>query len=46
MELAMQLLKDYGPWGLVLGVLVYMVLQGQMTFRYPRPKQKNKDDKE
>jgi hypothetical protein len=36
MKLTMQILKDYGAWGLMLAVWVYLVLQGQITFRYPR----------
>jgi len=36
MEVLISILKEYGPWGLLLVVLVFMVLKGQLTFRYPR----------
>jgi hypothetical protein len=44
MELTMQILKDYGAWGLLLAVLVYLVQQGRITFRYPRSSRKKNRD--
>jgi len=40
MELLVNILKDYGAWGLVLVVLIYLILRGQIVFRYPRSKHK------
>lgn len=36
METLLKILSDYGPWGLVLIVLIYILIKGQFTFRYPR----------
>jgi hypothetical protein len=36
MEALLKILSDYGPWGLVLIVLIYILIKGQFTFRYPR----------
>lgn len=33
-----KILSGVGPWGLILIVLVYILLKGQVVFRYPRPK--------
>jgi hypothetical protein len=42
MESLLHILKDYGAWGLLLVVLVYVLLRGQITFRYPRMDRKDK----
>ena len=42
MKPLLEMLKDYGGWGLLLVVLIYIVLKGQFTFRYPRPDKKEK----
>lgn len=36
METLLKILSNYGPWGLILIVLIYILLKGQLTFRYPR----------
>lgn len=36
METLLNILSNYGPWGLILIVLIYILLKGQLTFRYPR----------
>lgn len=38
METLLKVLGDYGPLGLILVVLIYVLLKGQITFRYPRSK--------
>ena len=38
-----KILSTFGPWGLVLIVFIYIVLKGQITFHYPRPKHKCKN---
>ena len=40
MEVLINILKEYGLWGLILIVLAYLVLNSQFTIRYPRPKKK------
>jgi hypothetical protein len=40
MEALLKILGDYGPWGLVLIVLIYILIKGQFTFRYPRSNNK------
>lgn len=40
MEELTKILGNYGGWGLLLVVLLYIVLKGQFTFRYPRPEKK------
>jgi hypothetical protein len=35
-EVLLAILKDYGVSGLILVVLIYMLLKGQFSFRYPR----------
>jgi hypothetical protein len=40
METLMKILSNHGPWGLVLLVLIYILLKGQLTFRYPRSNDK------
>jgi hypothetical protein len=37
MELLGQILVRYGPWGLILVVVIYIILKGEFVFRYPRP---------
>lgn len=37
-----EVLDTFGPWGLILIVLIYIVLKGQIAFRYPRPEDKAK----
>ena len=34
----------YGPLGLILLVLIYILLKGQIMLRYPRPGKKSKRD--
>ena len=36
MESLARVLEQYGPWALLLIVLVYILLRGQISFRYPR----------
>lgn len=36
MEALLKILTNYGPLGLILIVAVYILLRGQITFRYPR----------
>lgn len=36
MEALAQIFKQYGPWALLFIVLIYILLKGQITFRYPR----------
>jgi hypothetical protein len=31
-----KILNTYGPWGLLLIVVVYIILKGEINFRYPR----------
>lgn len=40
MESLLKILSNYGPWGLVLVVLIYILLKGQITFKYPRSNDK------
>ena len=35
-EVLLAILKDHGVSGLILIVLIYMLLRGQFSFRYPR----------
>jgi len=42
-EVIVETLKTYGPWGLVLAVLIYILLKGQFTFRYPRHEKRQKN---
>jgi hypothetical protein len=37
-----KILSTFGPWGLILVVLIYIVLKGQFSFHYPRPENKSK----
>jgi hypothetical protein len=36
MEVLAQIFKQYGPWALLFIVLIYILLKGQFSFRYPR----------
>jgi hypothetical protein len=36
MESLSQILQQHGPWALLLVVFVYILLRGQISFRYPR----------
>ena len=36
-----KILSDFGPWGLILIVLIYVILKGQIEFHYPRPEDKS-----
>lgn len=38
MEILLNILREYGIGGLVLIVSLYIILKGQFSFRYPRPK--------
>jgi hypothetical protein len=31
-----KILSTFGPWGLILIVLIYIILKGQISFHYPR----------
>jgi hypothetical protein len=42
MNSLLDVLREYGPWGLILVVVVYLLLKGQITFRYPRTERKAK----
>lgn len=41
MEILTQTLKDFGAWALLLVVTLYLLLRGEIVFRYPRPKRKD-----
>lgn len=41
MEALIQILKNFGAWALLLVVLLYIILRGEIVLRYPRPKRKN-----
>ena len=43
METLLKILSDYGALGLLLIVLVYILLKGQITFSYPRPEKRRRD---
>ncbi len=43
MDPLLKILSEYGGWGLLLVVLIYILLKGQLTFRYPRPPRKPKE---
>jgi len=36
LELLIGILKEYGIWGLILAVLLFLLLKGEVVFRYPR----------
>jgi hypothetical protein len=38
LDLLLQMLRHYGLWGLLAVVMIFILLKGQITFRYPRPK--------
>jgi hypothetical protein len=40
MEALTQILRDFGAWALLLVVILYIILKGEIVFRYPRPKRK------
>jgi len=40
MEKLFELVGDYGPGTFLAAALVYLLVKGQITFRYPRPKKK------
>jgi len=40
METLLSILRDYGVWGLVLVVLLYIILKSQISFRYPNDAKK------
>ena len=33
-----KILSTYGPWGLLLMVFIYIIVKGEISFRYPRAK--------
>jgi hypothetical protein len=37
-----KILSTFGPWGLILIVVIYILLKGQIAFRYPRTEKKTK----
>lgn len=36
MDVLLKILINYGPLGLILIVVVYILIRGQLTFKYPR----------
>lgn len=40
MEALIQILRDFGAWTLLLVVVLYLILRGEIVFKYPRPKRK------
>ena len=38
MEPFIAILKQYGPWVMLLAVCVFVIVKGELTFRYPRKK--------
>jgi hypothetical protein len=44
MDHLLKILGEYGVLGLVLVVLIYIVLNGTISFHYPRPEKKSKKD--
>ena len=36
LQLLIGILKEYGIWGLILAVLLFLLLKGEVVFRYPR----------
>jgi hypothetical protein len=36
MDAVVSLFKEFGPWGLLLAVVVYILLRGEFIFRFPR----------
>lgn len=41
----MKFLTDYGGWGLLLVVVIYIIINGEILFRYGHKKPRNKRDK-
>lgn len=39
-----KIMSTFGPWGVILVVLIYVVLKGQISFIYPRPRNKSKQN--
>jgi hypothetical protein len=37
-----KILSTYGPSGLILSVLIYILVKGEFIFIYPRPKKNSK----
>lgn len=44
LDVVFKALHDYGLWGVVVAVLVFMLLNGEILFRYGHRKRKNKKD--
>jgi hypothetical protein len=42
MDWLLHILTQYGGTGLLFVVIVYILLRGQLTFRYPRTDKKNR----
>jgi hypothetical protein len=40
MDSLIKVLNQYGPWGLILVVIIYILIKGEIAFRYPRPEKK------
>lgn len=40
MDVLLKILITYGPWGLLLLCVLYMVLSGEFVFKYPRSRKK------
>jgi hypothetical protein len=35
-DLILTTLRTYGPWGLLLLVVIFVIVKGEFSFRYPR----------
>lgn len=44
MELILKGLKDYGVWGVIIAALIYVILNSEITLRFPRREKKSKRD--
>lgn len=43
MEEIIRFITTYGPWPVVIGLLVYIVIKGSFTFTYPRSRKNSKE---
>jgi hypothetical protein len=44
LDVVLKALHDYGLWGVVVAVLVFMLLNGEILFRYGHRRRKNKNN--
>ena len=42
MELLLQAIKDYGIQGVIIAALIYIIVNGEFKFRFPRQEKKSK----